>query len=274
MEIQFYIILIISGLVGGVIAGLLGIGGGLIFILILPEIFKNLGFPAESMPQYVIANSLFATFLSAMSANIELIRKNEFYYQKTLIVGIASVVTSYVVLKTVVYQPWYSATVFNIFEIALLTAMAFQTIRQNREQMKTGMLPIDSFTFAKNMLTGFFAGIITPLSGLGGGIVMVPTMYSGYKLDIRVAKSISLGAIALSTLGVSIINMANKPNYHPPMWHFGYIVLGVALPLGAGVMFGAPLGVKLSRRIDQKYLAYGFVVFIAITAIRKLLELI
>jgi uncharacterized membrane protein YfcA len=49
---EFYLLLFLAGLAGGMISGLLGVGGGLIYILILPIAFSYIGIPNQEIAQY------------------------------------------------------------------------------------------------------------------------------------------------------------------------------------------------------------------------------
>ena len=65
-------ILVVCGLIGGIQAGLLGVGGGLIYILILEIFLDQLGIPTTEIHQFVIANSILAVFFGTLSSSIKL----------------------------------------------------------------------------------------------------------------------------------------------------------------------------------------------------------
>ena len=86
------ILLILSGLIGGFLAGMLGVGGGIIYILILPSALSNAGVCDEQLVAYTIANSLFAIFIASFSANIRSILNNTFMYKEVLSIGVLNVI--------------------------------------------------------------------------------------------------------------------------------------------------------------------------------------
>ena len=62
-----YAVLIVTGIFGGVIAGMLGLGGGIFYILVLPYIMVWFGIPAEEATPFVVANSLIGIVLRPVS---------------------------------------------------------------------------------------------------------------------------------------------------------------------------------------------------------------
>ena len=57
------------------------------------------------------------------------------------------------------------------------------------------------------LLAGVGGGMIASLSGLGGGVLMMPIFTSFLKIDIKKAKAVSLGVITLTALIVTIFNL-------------------------------------------------------------------
>lgn len=62
-------LLSLAGLAGGFIAGLLGIGGGMVFIIVLPFALLERSVPESEMVPYTIAHSLFGIFFASLSGN-------------------------------------------------------------------------------------------------------------------------------------------------------------------------------------------------------------
>jgi uncharacterized membrane protein YfcA len=65
-----YFFLCLIGLIGGFLAGLIGIGGGVLYILILPYLLIELNYPAAEIVQFTIANSLVGTMFAALSGTL------------------------------------------------------------------------------------------------------------------------------------------------------------------------------------------------------------
>ena len=124
----YYFFLFISGLIGGFLGGLLGIGGGIIYIVVIPVALSGIGVPRDEIVQYTIANSVFASFFSSLSANVILIKNQVFYVREVLIMGCIGIVASLLLLQYVVNTSWYSKDTFNLVIVVLLLYMLLKTI--------------------------------------------------------------------------------------------------------------------------------------------------
>lgn len=269
---EFYLLLFLAGIVGGLISGLLGVGGGLVYILILPVAFSYLGVPSQEIAQYTIANSLLGTFFAASFASFNHIRNREFFLKAILIISLAGIITGLLTLKFIVNTSFYTQEEFNVVVIVLLTVMLISTLRNARRQLTFNEKHIKTkrvFAF-----TGVFSGTVAALSGLGGGVIIIPFLNQILKFDIRKAKSISLGVITITSLCMVIYNLFQTPMHQVEIGHTGYVVFNVALPIILGTLVSAGFGVKLSRKLPSNLISYLFAGFVLIVMVKKLIELL
>lgn len=269
---EFYFILFLAGLLGGLLSGLLGVGGGLVYILILPIAFLYIGIPEQEVAQYTIANSLLGTFFAASFATFNHIRNREFYPRAIAIISISSIVAGVLVLNFIVNTPFYSKEVFNVVVILIMMLMLLSTLRNAQKQK----LFVERVKFVKRFFsfTGLSAGSVAALTGLGGGIIIIPFLSEGLKMEIRKAKTISLGVIAITSLSMVIFNLFQAPMLPISMPHTGYIIFQVSIPIVLGTLISATFGVKLSRKIPVSTISYLFAAFVLIVIFKKLIELL
>lgn len=267
-----YILIFLAGLGGGFLAGLLGIGGGVIYILILPLALREVGVVEQEIAQYVIANSIFGTMAASLFGSITLIRDKDFYWKDVLIVGVSGVVISYLLLFFFVNTPYYSERTFNIAVIVFLVLILFTSFNKSKYQLLFKK-PINNHK-AWHIFTGGIAGAMAALSGLGGGTVVVPLLKSGLHMDIKRAKSISLGVILITSALMTLFNMLDDPAYSFHGSSLGYIVFPVVIPLSVGVVLSSPLGVKVSNKISSRIISYIFAGFLLLVIVRKVIALI
>ena len=109
------------------------------------------------------------------------------------------------------------------------------------------------------LLLGICAGIMSGLFGIGGGIIMVPSLIVIFGLDILNANATSLAAMLLP---VGILGVVNY--YKAGLIHVGN-ALWISLGLFGGAYFGAELAVSLDLKILSKlyavillYVAIGY----------------
>lgn len=265
------LLLFLMGLIGGFLAGLIGIGGGVMYILVLPYLLSGMGFPQEEIVQYTIANSIFGTMFAAMAGNITHIRQRFFFWKEVLVIGLLGTIASISTLHFFVNTDAYQKSEFNIAVICIMIFIAFRTMIQVKKPSggnyeKQPAIPLLS-------AIGLSAGTISALSGLGGGTVIIPLLNSGLKMTMQKAKSISLGVIFITALALTIFNLNEVPMSEFRNQNTGYIVWPLALTISLGVILGSPLGVAVSKKLSNKVISIIFVLFVFVVIIDKALQL-
>lgn len=261
------IILIISGIIGGFVAGLLGLGGGIFYILVLPYAMSWYDIPQEEASAFIVANSLFGIAFASATSLISDYNKLKLHFKESLMMGIPAVVASLITTKLIVQSEWFSMEVFNVFVIILMLYIIVQ-LRIKRESNQTNT----KLKFLPSSISGIIAGSISALSGLGGGIIIIPLLQIKFKQSIKKAKLISLVVIFLTSAFISLQNVFSKPiEVSSAGTQWGYVLPVIAIPLVMGVFIGSPIGVRLSHKMDDKYLNLVFVIFVLIVLIEKLM---
>jgi uncharacterized protein len=107
------------------------------------------------------------------------------------------------------------------------------------------------------LILGICAGIMSGLFGIGGGIVMVPSLIAIFGMDILNANATSLGAMLLPVgiFGVITYYKAGFINVRNALW--------ISLGLFAGSFFGGEIAVSLDQKILSKLYA-GILLYVAL----------
>jgi len=105
------------------------------------------------------------------------------------------------------------------------------------------------------VLGSLFAGLVSAILGVGGGIVKVPLMNLGMGVPLRVATATSNLMIGITASASAIVYLVR-----------GGIDPYVAGPTALGVFVGAAVGSRVSHRIDVRILRVLFIVVLAYTA--------
>lgn len=271
MSWGFTLILFLSGLLGGFSAGLIGIGGGTIYIFAIPIVLDFLGIPPDNFAAYIVANSLFAMFFASFSGNVVLIKNKQFYTKQVLLISIPAILCALIALIYYVNTPNYSRNIFNFIVIPIMVFMLVKTLVNTNS--KNPLDKKDVSSPYKMVSIGTLGGTLSSLTGLGGGVIMIPLMTNLLKMDIKKAGAISLGVIGFSTLSMSVFNLfTNAPEVTIP-YSMGYILFPVVLPMTAGVIIGSPLGVKAKERLSSKSISYIYALFLLIVIVKKITEI-
>ncbi len=265
------VLLFLGGCMGGLLAGLLGIGGGLIFVLIFTNYLAAVNAPEATMAHYIVANSMFAIFFAGVSGSIKHYQNGNFYLRPVAISGVsasaASLITSYLITS----GTWYDKEVFSVVFIAITSYVAYQ-ILTGKDRTGADDRPERS-SFGTLLIIGGLGGILAALSGVGGGVIMVPMLTRLLHINIKKATAISLGVITVMAL-VSTGYAMLVPEAVIDIPHaYGLIILPMVLPVAAGCVICSPFGVTLAKKIPHQTIKVIFAFFLVIVILNMIYKL-
>lgn len=260
---------VLAGVLGGFIAGLTGLGTGVVMLGVIPLMLIQYGVPENQIVSVIIANTIFATLISSFANVITTARQKMFFLKETLWVGVFAVAFSFFVFEVIVTSNFYSKQVFNSIIIGFMLIIILQTFRK----LKLSNAQDERITPMKLTLTGVFGGILAGFTGLGGGTVIIPLLNLWQRIDIKKAKSISFGVIFLIALWLTIYNLFFGDSL-AVVGSQGLIIFPLVLPLGIGVLIGSPLGVIVSQKMSSKAVTVVFLIMVSIVTIQKIIDLV
>ncbi len=270
LSVNDFIILFLFGSFGGFMSGYLGVGGGIIYVPVL-DYFLSKYFHETELVKAVLANSLFVIMFSAAVASYKQYKLGNFLFKEiiqTLLPGIVSVV----ILQTLINKgTWYSRDVFLYFFLSMLLFVVFKMFLSKPKSIIAESTKADNY---KYNITGAFAGIVTAMSGLGGGVIMTPVFTEWMKLDIKKASAISTGVILGFAVVIGILNLNIIPVHKISSFQFGYILLPIALPLIIGTFLFAQMGVKTAQKSKSQTIRIIFACFASIVLFKVIYEIL
>jgi uncharacterized membrane protein YfcA len=264
-----FILLLLAGLIGGLLAGLSGIGTGIIMLAVIPYALHENNIPEAYFVSLTIANTVFATMMSSLVNVITSIRQQGFYRKETIWISITAMAIALITFETIVKSEYYSKTLFNTIIIVYLIVIVIQVFRK----LKLSNVLAEKITKTKMAMTGTAAGLIAALTGLGGGTVVVPLLNLWMRVDIKKAKNISFGTIFAISLLLSINNIFLEPTSGIE-GTIGLILLPVIIPLGIGVVIGSPLGVILGERLSSRTITIIFLLMTSVVIVEKIVGML
>jgi uncharacterized membrane protein YfcA len=274
------LILLIIGILAGILSGLLGIGGGTLFTPVLFYLFDRHGVANPEL--WTIGTSLFCTFAASSGGTIKHIRQRSAFVKESLYVGAFGIIGT-TVGKLIATSEWFSTSEFLLLigVVFIYTGINFVS-KSITEKGRTDLDYADKTVRKRDAgVIGGAGGFIAALSGLGGGVLMVPIMNMGFKYTLRKAVSISEFAIVLISLAGFMQFLLRSPlldtevvNYVTfSQYTVGYVDFGASLPLVIGAFLGAGLGVQLHDKLNTRYIKRIFGILVLIVAVRMLWEL-
>jgi len=263
----YFIGLLITGVIGGLIAGLFGVGGGIVIVPILFWIFTSLNFPNEILMHMAIGSSLATIIPTSISS------ARAHYHRGSIEIDIIKKWSPGIFLGAIIGG--LSGKYFSVNELKYLFASIAFLVALNmffKEPLRLG----NNFPKSRllNIIMSSLIGLVSSLMGVGAGTLGVPALVA---LSVPIHKAIGTAAalglfIAVpATLGLAFSGF-NIPN-RPPM-SIGYVNLIAFFIMFPLTVFFAPVGVKLAHRINQRALKSIFGIFLIITSIKMLSSII
>ena len=254
-------ILLVVGAAAGILAGLLGVGGGIILVPAYFYLFTGIGYGGEEVMQVCLATSL-ATII-VTSARSVLAHNRKGAVDWSILRGWAPGIALGALVGVMVVARLHTTTLQAIFGCLALTVASYMAF--GRADWRLGdRMPGPRVRFSVSPFIGF----LSVLMGIGGGSFGVPlmTLY-GTPIHRAVATAAGFGiTIALpSALAFLTVHVTGAPPYT-----LGAVNIPAFLITIAMTMITAPMGAALAHRTDPKKLKRIFAVFLAIVALNML----
>ena len=260
------IVLSIAASVAGFMAGLLGVGGGIIIVPALYYAFTVLDFDIATRMHISVGTSLAIiiptsiisakTHMEHKAVDINLVKSFGIF----IVLGVIGGTFLAVNLRTSDFILFFSIMAFIV---GLFFIFLRDKFLENPKKIKDSI---------KN-ISGVGVGFISVLLGIGGGSLMVPFMRTfGYDIRKSIGTASAIGIlIAISgtttmIAGGKIINNVSTPFTLGYINLFGFIVF---VPV---TMLMARIGAKAVYKIDKKLLSKIFGSFLIIVSIRSFIE--
>lgn len=256
MTLDLILLLISVGMVGGFLAGLLGIGGGLVVVPVITYVLHS-QFGDLSHIQHMALGTSFAVMVFTASSNtlaqqkLKAIRWDIF---RLIIPGIIGGTWLGSLLASKMPAQWLTS----LF-IGFMCFLIIQTLLGKAKSAQEGAEQIKKLP---TIIAGAVIGIISSMLGIAGGTITVPYLLRTH-LPIRQA----VGTSALIGLPIALTGAISyiMTGYHQaglPEYTLGFIYLPGFLVLAICTTLFAPIGARVSSKIDGRYLKMIFVLLL------------
>lgn len=257
--------LIISGVVGGLVAGMLGVGGGIVVVPALHVVLGLLGVDPNVNMHVAVGTSL-ATIIPTSISSVRSHEKRGAVDWPLLRRWVAPMIAG-VVIGSAIAGYVRGETLTIIFAAVALIAAAHFAL--GKEEWRVGnSLP----TGVGGAVMPAAIGGISTMMGIGGGTVGVPTMVLwGYPIHRAVGTASAFGVI-ISIPGTVGAALAGWTAHGVPPYSLGYVNLLGFFLIAPASYFAAPLGASIAHMTDRRRLRIAFAILIALTAGRMLYD--
>lgn len=254
-----------AGMVAGLVAGLLGVGGGIVIVPAISIVLGALGFGGD-VTQHVAVGTSLAVIVATGSASARA------HYRRGAVMG--NVLRQWgapIVLASLaggIASRWISGDVLRIIFGAVAVFLSINIV-----------LPIQKKLMGRfhetpivHRISAALIGFVSALMGIGGGSLSVPTLSAfGHPMHKAVGTSAALGVL-LAVPGAIGFMVAGWGEAGLPPFSIGFVSLPALLLVGGVASLMAPIGAGLAHRLDQKRLRLVFAVFLLVVGGRMLFE--
>jgi len=247
LEMGLYLIL---GAIVGILAGLLGVGGGLVIVPVLAAIFLWLGLPHEFIMHLALGTSLASILFTSVASVYSHHQHGAVNWSRAIKLTPGIIMGAWFgglfagVLSSDILKP-----LFATFEL-LVAAYMLKGSKATTHNTRPSIIIFSS--------SGGVIGFISSIVGIGGGSLTVPwLMWHGSSIHKAIATSAAVGfPIALGGTLSYLYSGWNHPLL--PQYSAGYIYLPALSGIVLSSVFFAPLGANLAHKLDVKKLKRVF----------------
>lgn len=261
------IAMLATGIAGGVIAGLLGVGGGIVIVPVLEFVLELLGVSADIRMHVAVATSLAVIVPTSISStrahhlrgavDIDLAKR----WAPFIVVGAA--------IGIVIASRVGGSVLTGVFgAVALLVAIKM-------------VLPLDQRTLAAEVPRGpatalipTTIGTISTMMGIGGGSMTVPVLTLMSEPIHKAVGTSALFGLVIAIPGAIGFVYAGWGNELLPAGSLGFVnMIGFAF-IAPTTVLAAPLGARLAHALSRRHLSLLFGLFLLLISVRMIWQTI
>ncbi len=261
-EVEMFAAYLVLGAFAGTLAGLLGVGGGLIIVPVLAWTFEASGFPSAFLMQLAVGTSLATIAVTAVSSILA-------HHRRAAVLWPVVGQLTPGVLAGALLGAWIASAVpsdglrvfFGVFE--LLVAL----------QMASGLNAAPHRSLPRPAVVtgaGTVIGTISAMVGIGGGTMTVPFLtWCNVSVRQAVGTSSAVGLpIAIAGAAGFVTTGLERPT---PAWSAGFVYLPALAGIALTSALFAPLGARWAHILPTAVLKRIFAAFLAAVGIKMVL---
>lgn len=266
MQIELFLILFGTGIVAGIMAGLLGVGGGVIIVPALVTIYSAYSSNNPYIVQTAIATSLFTIIFTAISSAYRQTKNKNVLWLLAVIIGLCSSLAVFLFSKMALSLP--GDTLKKIFAI-IVVAISAKMLTEKKKNKEDESSEPPKINRALSPVTGILGGAVAAFTGLGGGLFLVPIMHYFQKIPIKKSIGTSSAAIIITSLSGVVSYLINMPHDAVKVqYQLGMVDTLSAIPIIIASIPAAQLGVYINKKLHHNYLTRIFGIFLLIMAVK------
>lgn len=241
LSFDLLVCFIAFGTVAGCLAGMLGIGGGVILVPLFMWRFQLAGFDPSTLVHCAFATSLAIIIPTAISNTLGHYKQGNVCRYHVLYLSLGGVVGACI-------GAWCASRLsgstlslaFGVMQIAVSVKLLTGALKPSTDKRRD--------QGAMLLLAGFVGGCFSSFFGVGGGVIAVPLMVILLRFPIHLAVGNSTALIVVSSfVGTCAYILSGWQSYAFEGGFLGFVYLPAVALVIPFSLFGAQIGVRLAR---------------------------
>ncbi len=263
--IFIFFVMAFSAIPVGFMAGLFGIGGGLITVPILFYIFNFIGLDNEFVMHLAVGTSFSIIIPTSIISTMTHMKYKAVDLKIVKTFGLFVILG--VVLGTIFAANLKTASLILFFSVmTMFFALIFLT---SKEKINPQQKKINLFF---RIILGFSSGFLSAPMGIGGGIINTPILKMfGYTINTAIGSSAAIGFLIALIGATGFAITGSYLNVEAPL-SLGFVNIPAFLIFVPITMFMAKIGAKTVHKVDRKLIGKLFGVFLLFVSCRLFYE--
>jgi uncharacterized membrane protein YfcA len=241
----YWIALVFTGLIGGLLSGLFGVGGGIVMVPLLISLVRmDQRRAATTSLVAIVPTSIVGSLTYLANGHIDLVAG--------AIIAVGAVVGSVIGTRLLRRIPLFW---LRWLFIALLLVVAARMVMVEPERGTA--LELNAIVVLGYLVLGLVMGVASGLFGIGGGVIAVPALVAVFGVSDLIAKGTSLLVLVPTSIVGTLANLRAK-----------LVDLPAGLVVGATATIAAVPGVALALLIPPRLSSILFAALLVLAAIQ------
>jgi len=259
------VLLAVLGSLAGFLAGLLGIGGGIILVPLFLWVFEAAGFSTDVLVHIALGTSLAVIIPTALSSTFGHRKRGNVQWHQVVALCLGGALGAFggAWLASLLSGVWLKG-LFGTMQLLVALQLVIFSPRLPPERTD----PVPPFHL---VAVGFAGGLFSAFFGVGGGVIAVPLMVIVLGFPIHLAVGNSSALIVISSLSGALSYMYHgwHADFLPP-FSLGYVNCLVFLLVAPFAIGTARLGVRVASRTTHDKLIKVFACLLVVVGLRMI----
>ncbi len=260
-------ILVATGVAGGIVSGFAGVGGGVVMVPVLLVLYRAWGVPEAMIVQAAMGTSLAVGACSTASSAVRHHRHGRVLWWLVPAIFPAS-------MACAAAGGWLASQIegrwLQVF-LGLALIYAAISLVLKTEPAETDRAAAPRRPWWQWAPVGAGVGLFAGLSGLAGGVVLVPALALLGRVPARFLAGTSSAVVMFTSLAGAVSYVASGPSPAIGKAFAGYVNVGAAVCLALTAIPGAQVGAWLNRKVGGTWFRRAFAALLVFVSVRLLM---